>query len=139
MTGRRTAPLPALDVAASRPSGFANPPAPLDHLHPRDKDAPMTAPRAACGALVIVLVSGAMGLAAAPGCRGEARSPGGGAVGASGAAASPGAGDQLAWPAIDEAALVALQTTERFELGTPAPLAITPDRKSVVEGKRVDL
>ncbi|HEX3476051.1 MAG TPA: DPP IV N-terminal domain-containing protein [Kofleriaceae bacterium] len=94
----------------------------------------MTAPRAACGALVIVF-GGALALAAAPGCRGERGSSGGGAgTGASTASGarsqSSGSGsgdDQPAWPVIDEAALAALQTTERFELGTPAPLAITPD------------
>ena len=95
----------------------------------------MTAPRAACGALVIVF-GGAIVLAAAPGCRGERGSPGGATAGTGAAVASgagsPGSaagsgGDSLAWPAIDEAALAALQTTERFELGTPAPLAITPD------------
>jgi dipeptidyl-peptidase-4 len=82
------------------------------------------------GALVLIL-GGAAALAAAPGCRGEARSPGAsagaGASAASGQAGSGAAEDKLAWPAIDEAALAALQTTERFELGTPAPLAITPD------------
>ncbi len=92
----------------------------------------MIAPRAACGALVLVL-GGAAALVAAPGCRGEARSPGAGtgasaASGAAGSAGSPGSGDdKLTWPAIDETALAALQTTERFALGTPEPLAITPD------------
>jgi dipeptidyl-peptidase 4 len=109
----------------------------LDRPHPRDEDAPMTAPRAACGALVLVVLGSVVALAAAPGCRGRTRTDaaaGTGATAASGAAGSPGSpgspgsgDDKLAWPAIDDAALAALQTTERFELGTPEPLAITPD------------
>ena len=111
----------------------------------------MTAPRAACGALVLVL-GGAAALIAPPGCRGEARAPGAGAgtgastaSGATGSPGSPGSGDdKLAWPAIDEAALAALQTTERFELGAQAPLAITPDgavlfRRSTPRSRVADL
>ncbi|HEX3757297.1 MAG TPA: DPP IV N-terminal domain-containing protein [Kofleriaceae bacterium] len=87
----------------------------------------MTAPRAVLGALAV----GAVALLAAAGCRGETRSGAaagsGAAVGSQAAAGAPTADDKLAWPAIDDAALAALQTTERFELGTPVPLAITPD------------
>src|SRR5262245_45862969 len=80
----------------------------------------MTALRALLGALAVGVV------ALGGGCRGEARS---GTAAGSGSAGSRAAGtdDKLAWPAIDDAALAALQTTERFELGAPVPLAITPD------------
>jgi dipeptidyl-peptidase 4 len=40
---------------------------------------------------------------------------------------APPADEQLAWPAIDEPALVASIATRGFSLGTPIPLAITPD------------
>ncbi|HEU4733784.1 MAG TPA: DPP IV N-terminal domain-containing protein [Kofleriaceae bacterium] len=62
-------------------------------------------------------------LLAALGCRGET----GAAGGAPGAGAATPADEQVSWPAIDEPSLVALQTTERFELGAATPLAITPD------------
>jgi dipeptidyl-peptidase-4 len=68
------------------------------------------------------LVASLVLCAAAPGCRGEGRSVGGASRGAEVAVSVP-----LGWPAFDERALLALQQTERFELGTPVPLAITPD------------
>jgi dipeptidyl-peptidase 4 len=53
------------------------------------------------------------------GCRGETRKPVGEAKGP--------ADEKLAWPAIDEPALVAWAATEGFLLGRPVPLAIAPD------------
>jgi len=41
--------------------------------------------------------------------------------------AKPPADEKLAWPAIDEPSLITLIATEGFQLGTPIPLAITPD------------
>ncbi|HEX2685759.1 MAG TPA: DPP IV N-terminal domain-containing protein [Kofleriaceae bacterium] len=86
-----------------------------------------------CCALVLVI--------AGLGCRGES-SRAGGAAGGSGSAAP--AEEKLAWPAIDEPSLVALQATERFELGAPVPLAITPDgtvlfRRSKPRDRTADL
>jgi len=73
------------------------------------------------------------------GCRGNpdraGTAPGGTRAG-SGAPAAGAASEPIAWPAIDEAALVALQTTERFELGTPVPLAILPDGAVVFRRSR---
>jgi dipeptidyl-peptidase-4 len=108
--------------------------------------------RAGRCALVVVI--------AASSCRGNSgsgRGPAGsgatgsGAAGSAGsarpsgsAAAATGTDDKLAWPAIDEPSLVALQMTERFELGAPAPLAITPDgavlfRRSKPRDRSADL
>ena len=78
----------------------------------------MLAVRSQLGRHALVLVIAGLG------CRGSAPKAGGTAAG-SGSAAP--ADEKLAWPAVDEASLVALQATERFELGTPVPLAITPD------------
>lgn len=76
-------------------------------------------------ALVVVVAAAA--------CRGE-NQPAGGAAGggpaAGGSAAGGAAGapdEKVAWPAIDETALAALQSTDWFELGSPQPLAITAD------------
>lgn len=55
-------------------------------------------------------------LFAAASCRGEAKQP----------VAVP-VDRPLAWPAVDEPALIALSATAGFERGVPAPLAITPD------------
>ena len=52
------------------------------------------------------------------GCRGEARPP---------APQAPPADEKLAWPAVDEASLVAAIATAGYTLGTPEPLAIAPD------------
>lgn len=71
------------------------------------------------GALVLGLVA----VGAVAGCRGEAGQAPRAAAGSGAVAAD----EKVALPALDEPALVALQTTERFELGTPVPLAITPD------------
>jgi dipeptidyl-peptidase-4 len=69
---------------------------------------------------------GAVVACAALGCRGEAKR-GGAALAGSGSGSGASAGEPVAWPALDETALAALQTTERFELGAPVPLAIAPD------------
>ena len=53
------------------------------------------------------------------GCHGEAKEREG--------EAKPPADEKLAWPAIDEPSLITLIATEGFQLGTPIPLAITPD------------
>jgi dipeptidyl-peptidase-4 len=97
--------------------------------------------RVGCRALIVVI--------AALGCRGGA-SQGGGAAGsaaAAGSAGSTGSGGEAAklpWPAIDEPSLLALGMTERFELGAPVPLAITPDgavlfRRSKPRDRAADL
>jgi len=83
--------------------------------------------RVGCGALVLVI--------SALGCRGDGSRTGG---------APPEPPDKLAWPAIDEPSLVALGMTERFELGAPVPLAITPDgavlfRRSKPRDRAADL
>ena len=88
------------------------------------------------GRCALVLVIAALG------CRGASKQAGGSAAG-SGSAASP-AVDKLAWPVIDEPSLVALSQTERFELGAPVPLAITPDgavlfRRSKPRDRAADL
>jgi dipeptidyl-peptidase 4 len=91
----------------------------LDRLVGANDDAAMLAVlsrRCALAALVVVV--------AVAGCRDRAR-PAGGAAAGSGSAAP--ADEPVAWPAVDDDALVALQATERFELGSPTPLAITAD------------
>jgi dipeptidyl-peptidase 4 len=73
-----------------------------------DEDSAMTAYRE--------LVMRCAVLVAAASCRGEAKPP----------VAVP-VDQPLAWPAVDEPALIALTATAGFERGAPVPLAITPD------------
>jgi dipeptidyl-peptidase 4 len=93
----------------------------------RDEDAPMVAAPVRHSAFAVVLAVAAV--IAAAGCRDRDRDRdrSAGAPGGSGMPGAPPADEKIAWPAIDEQALIALQSTERFELGSPTPLAIAPD------------
>ena len=77
--------------------------------------------------IAFAVVLAAAAIVAAAGCRDRDRDRAGGSPGGSGSAGARAADEKIAWPAIDEQALIALQSTERFELGSPTPLAIAPD------------